>query len=226
MMGTAGEVSMWGQQWGEMIWGTATRVPVFGAGGALLLVGFLLGVGATRLPPGGRRKAGFAVLSMILALSLSAWAVTIPNVFVNGTVADAGQVNANFTALKDAVDAGMPITFYRRSAVIPIAGQATVATLSLPVGTYLLQAKVRFRATATVTSDAACVFQRSDGTSFGATDATASDVPPGFQVDGYMATPYTLNAGDVAGLRVQCFGTNLEVLNPNFWATPAVFTTQ
>lgn len=42
----------------------------------------------------------------VLALPILVFAsqVTIPNTFVSGTVADAGQVNANFTAVKNAVN--------------------------------------------------------------------------------------------------------------------------
>lgn len=42
-------------------------------------------------------------LALVLALALVAWpqgqSITLPNTFVNGTVADADQVNANFAAL-------------------------------------------------------------------------------------------------------------------------------
>jgi hypothetical protein len=45
--------------------------------------------------------AGFAAVALPLALG----AVTLPHTFTNGTVADAGEVNANFAALESAVDA-------------------------------------------------------------------------------------------------------------------------
>jgi hypothetical protein len=53
-----------------------------------------------------RRIALFALIAAALAypVSLLASAVTIPNTFVNGQVADANQVNANFSALATAVN--------------------------------------------------------------------------------------------------------------------------
>ncbi len=51
-----------------------------------------------------RRVIRVALPIALLAIPLAAYAVTIPNAFVNGTIADADQVNANFTALADALN--------------------------------------------------------------------------------------------------------------------------
>lgn len=50
------------------------------------------------------KRAGIAAL---VAAPVALWAapITLPNTFTNGTVADANQVNANFTALEDQVNA-------------------------------------------------------------------------------------------------------------------------
>ncbi|HEB89360.1 MAG TPA: hypothetical protein ENI85_07295 [Deltaproteobacteria bacterium] len=44
-----------------------------------------------------------AALAIVL-IPLTAWAVTIPNTFVNGQLADANEVNANFNALADSIN--------------------------------------------------------------------------------------------------------------------------
>lgn len=55
-----------------------------------------------------RRILRVALPIGLLVIPLAAWAVTIPNTFVNGTVADANQVNANFQALADALNLHEP----------------------------------------------------------------------------------------------------------------------
>jgi hypothetical protein len=89
---------MWGQNWGQMIWGQLAAVPAVDFGGALLL-GALLGVVAVRSLRGARpRTIATVLLGLALLVPLSARAVTLIT-FTNGTVADANQVNANFAAL-------------------------------------------------------------------------------------------------------------------------------
>ncbi len=53
----------------------------------------------------GKNLKYFALGAAIVAVGLGAMAVTIPNTFSSGQVISAAQVNANFTALKTAVDA-------------------------------------------------------------------------------------------------------------------------
>jgi hypothetical protein len=55
-----------------------------------------------------RRVIRVVLLIALLAIPLAAYAVTIPNTFVNGTVADADQVNANFNALAGALNLHEP----------------------------------------------------------------------------------------------------------------------
>ena len=54
------------------------------------------------------RRVGFGFL-VLLGVTIPFWlfasTVTLPYTFSNGTVADANQVNANFSALKSAIDA-------------------------------------------------------------------------------------------------------------------------
>lgn len=88
---------MWGQNWGQMIWGTAAKaVPAIGPWGALLL-GCILGIGAV-LYLKSARKIGLMVSILVLLVPLTALA-GVPFIFVNGTIADAAQINANFAAV-------------------------------------------------------------------------------------------------------------------------------
>jgi hypothetical protein len=92
------EPNMWGQNWGQLVWGKAAAVPVLGWWGALLL-GAVLGVLGVRflrkVPP---RTAAWFVMALALLIPLAA-AANLPFTFTNGTVADANQVNANFAAV-------------------------------------------------------------------------------------------------------------------------------
>jgi hypothetical protein len=88
---------MWGQNWGQMIWGHASAVPALGFWGAILLAASLGALGARRLRGARPRLMGALALALAILLPISARA--LPFVFSNGTVADATQVNANFQAL-------------------------------------------------------------------------------------------------------------------------------
>jgi hypothetical protein len=96
----------WGEPWGTLVWGAGVpAVPLLdGWGLSLLLIAVCL-VGAywTR-----RSRPGLAVSSLVVALviplAVAAGTVTVPNTFINGTAADADAVNANFDAVKTAVD--------------------------------------------------------------------------------------------------------------------------
>jgi hypothetical protein len=96
---------MWNQNWGTMIWGRASQaVPLLGPLGLLLLAMLLMLSGAILLrDPAARRRMGKAMALLVLLVPLSAFAV--PFTFTNGTVADATQVNQNFTSLESRIAA-------------------------------------------------------------------------------------------------------------------------
>lgn len=94
---TLGESAMWLQDWGSMLWGGAA-VPVLGPLG-LLLLGALLGGAAVLYPRVASRATTTLTVLAIAVVPLIALAVSLPHSFVNGTVADADEVNANFEAL-------------------------------------------------------------------------------------------------------------------------------
>jgi len=91
---------MWSQLWGQMIWGsTGVRVPLGGPLAALSLGLLLMVLGRALIR--SREAAlyvSFSAVALAALVPLSANAV--PNVFQNCTVADAGQMNANFAAVE------------------------------------------------------------------------------------------------------------------------------
>ncbi len=91
----------WGETWGSMVWG-AIAVPVLGTWGTLAL-GALLGAATVLLPSKAAKRTALAGLAVLVVLPVTVRAVSVPNSFVNGAVADADEVNANFEALADAI---------------------------------------------------------------------------------------------------------------------------
>lgn len=93
---------MWGEDWGSMIWTAgALPVPMLSPFGLIGLAVLLACVGWTIQR--SRRSAKVSVLMVLVVgavLPLATFAaVSLPHVFVNGTVADATEVNANFQTL-------------------------------------------------------------------------------------------------------------------------------
>ena len=97
----------WGENWGTMLWGQSASVPVPGLEWFGLLV-LALGLLATTAWTLRKRwpALGLPVLLVLLALPVVVVAstITMPHAFVNGTPADANQMNANFDSVKAAVD--------------------------------------------------------------------------------------------------------------------------
>lgn len=95
---------MWGSgRFGEMLWG-GTAVPTLPIGMLLLLMVGCFLAGGYFLRPGRRGPRGYIAAAILFLVPLSVGALTLPFSFVNGTVADATQVNANFAALASAVE--------------------------------------------------------------------------------------------------------------------------
>lgn len=92
---------MWSEQWGTMIWGTLA-VPGLGPMGLMFLVGAMLG--AFGLRRRGLMNFSTALLVFgVVSVPIAVYAITLPHTFTNGTVADADEVNANFSALSSKV---------------------------------------------------------------------------------------------------------------------------
>jgi hypothetical protein len=130
--------------------------------------------------------------------------------------------------------AGPPVVYMNRAsrftALTPFPG-VTVATLTLPVGQYILWSKFRYQAATGATNGAgACVFQSPNGT-IGGTDASGSGVviadPNNNQIDAMMMDRFEAVVPDTI-VNVQCFltGGATNVVNPILVATPASFVLQ
>jgi hypothetical protein len=96
----------WGDEnWGVLVWGDAFSIPGLGLLGLAVLV---TGLAATAVWTQCKRRPALGLtLSLVLLaipLAVAAGTVTTPNIFVNGTTADADQVNANFDAVETAVN--------------------------------------------------------------------------------------------------------------------------
>ena len=94
----------WGQQWGSMVWGqSSTNVPMMGGFGQLIFFGLLLVIGVFVTKRWGLIKTlpAIAMLSL-MPLMVDADEIEL-NTFQNGQVADADEVNENFTNLKQVV---------------------------------------------------------------------------------------------------------------------------
>lgn len=103
----------------------------------------------------------------------------------------------------------------------------TVASLTLPPGSYVISAKFRYRGNGAAPSGASCVYQSSLG-SIGGLDASAnSGTLTTGTVDGYMMDIFTNSTAGNAEVHVQCFGpAQVSIINPQFAATSAAFTFQ
>jgi hypothetical protein len=109
---TSPALAAWGENWGVMVWGAAApaAVPMMDGLGLGLLALVLIGLAIRGLR--SRATLGLMVLaSFVGAADLAEAQVTIPNTFTNGEVADAAEVNANFSALADALDVTVPSSF-------------------------------------------------------------------------------------------------------------------
>ena len=94
----------WGQQWGSMVWGqSSTNVPMMGGFGQLIFFVLLLVIGVFVTKRWGLIKT-FSAIAMLSLMPLMVDADEIElNTFQNGQVADADEVNENFTNLKQVV---------------------------------------------------------------------------------------------------------------------------
>ena len=118
VLSTSPALADWGENWGEMVWGSSTppaAVPMTGWPGLFLLLTVLLVTALwkmKRVP----RQVGltlslFLLVPFLIAPHISTWTGTSWYTFINGEVADANEVNGNFEALADALDVTVPNPF-------------------------------------------------------------------------------------------------------------------
>ncbi len=125
---------MWSQNWGTMIWGSASApVPSLGPLGLLLLALSLMLLGAVflRTP---RAVRIVSKLALVVALLVPITAIAVPYTFTNGTVANAQQVNANFAALETRLAALEAVAPTQARAQTVCTQAATAANVNPPNG--------------------------------------------------------------------------------------------
>ena len=90
-------VDMWGQNWGELAWGSLSVAQVPVGPWALLVLGALLGASAIKAKDSRwARVVPLIVVVMVPFLANSAGNLVL---FQNGTKADADEINQNFSTL-------------------------------------------------------------------------------------------------------------------------------
>ena len=115
---TSPALAAWGENWGEMVWGSSAppaAVPMTGWPGLFLLLTVLLVTALwkmNRIPRQvGLTLSVFLLVPVLIAPHISTWTGTNWYTFINGEVADANEVNGNFEALADALDVTVPNSF-------------------------------------------------------------------------------------------------------------------
>jgi len=100
---------------------------------------------------------------------------------------------------------------------------ATVAHLDLGPGTWVLQAKFRYRNNGTTRQTASCLFE---GAGIGDLDGSQQNVDPGGeqngQADGVLMDIVIKRAGDPTDVLLQCFGPgdgSIHIINAIMMAT-------
>ena len=105
----------WGENWGTMIWGSAAAVPSMGWLGGGLLVALLVVTGLWRMKRVSRQVgltlSLFILVPLLIAPHITTWNGLTWYTFINGEVANADEVNQNFSALADVLDVTVPNSF-------------------------------------------------------------------------------------------------------------------
>ena len=140
---------MWGKNWGTMMWSSpsAAAAPTLGWIAMLLIVAVLACVAFWQIRR-GRRWAARVLLLLPFLVPGAVNALSLPFVFTNGTPADATEVNANFEALSEGVNALegsgnlITTTFDMNSFVdiTPVGTRVPVSSFTLPPGNHLVTA--------------------------------------------------------------------------------------
>lgn len=148
----------WGENWGEMIWGSVAAVPTLGWMGLVLLLALLLVTVFWKMKRVSL-KAGVTLSVLLLVPFLMAPHITTWNgltwyTFISGEVADAGQVNQNFSALADTLDVTVPNSFANSGIADANEVNANFEALRLAVDTFTNDFAAATQATQTAGSNA------------------------------------------------------------------------
>ncbi|MCH2184901.1 hypothetical protein MK280_03415 [Myxococcota bacterium] len=96
----------WGEDWGTMVWGAAAAVPSLEVVGVWLLAIAMMAAAGWRLRDRSLQASLMLVLIPLVPL-LMAPHYTTWNGFTNGTVAESGAMNENFTTMQGGVNAAL-----------------------------------------------------------------------------------------------------------------------
>ena len=181
----------WGDDnWGALVFGAGVAPPV--VPGLGLLGGTILAMGLAATAAWMLRKRrpalGLSLMLVLVAIPLAvvAGTVTQPHTFTNGTVADADEVNENFTAVKTAVDDNDARTTSAQSTADSAASTAATAQSTATTASTNATAASSAAAAAQGTADTA---QSTASTAY-ATATAASSTADGAQsaADGAQGT--------------------------------------
>ena len=105
----------WGENWGEMTWGSVAAVPTLGWLGLVLLLALLVVTVFWKMKrvslQAGVTLSVFLLVPLLMAPHITTWEGLTWYTFINGEPANADQVNQNFSALADALDVTVPNSF-------------------------------------------------------------------------------------------------------------------
>ena len=105
----------WGENWGEMTWGSVAAVPTLGWLGLVLLLALLVVTVFWKMKrvslQAGVTLSVFLLVPFLMAPHITTWEGLTWYTFINGEPANADQVNQNFSALADALDVTVPNSF-------------------------------------------------------------------------------------------------------------------
>ena len=105
----------WGENWGEMTWGSVAAVPTLGWLGLVLLLALLVVTVFWKMKrvslQAGVTLSVFLLVPFLMAPHITTWEGLTWYTFINGEPADANEVNGNFEALADALDVTVPNSF-------------------------------------------------------------------------------------------------------------------
>ena len=105
----------WGENWGEMTWGSVAAVPTLGWLGLVLLLALLVVTVFWKMKrvslQAGVTLSVLLLVPFLMAPHITTWEGLTWYTFINGEPANADQVNQNFSALADALDVTVPNSF-------------------------------------------------------------------------------------------------------------------
>lgn len=105
----------WGENWGQMVWGSVSAVPTLGWLGGMLLLALLVLTVFWKMKrmslQAGVTLSLFLLVPVLIAPHITTWNGFTWYTFINGEVADANQVNQNFSVLSEALDVTVPDSF-------------------------------------------------------------------------------------------------------------------